>query len=151
MSDSTINSRLFTTMTVGTYWQEPRNPHWWYDTSSTAQSIHTFLTTLFKAHHNQVPTMFPPRLLLFPKLLDAVCVVHSQTHLRLSPGKALITSTCTTTTNSWEGRQCRTSALPYPNPIFQWCFTSQNYLFLLLSLFFPSTIKAAILTELGLR
>lgn len=49
--------------------------------SPTTQSMHAFLTTVFKAHHSQVPTTFLPWLLLSPKLLDTVCVGHAQTRL----------------------------------------------------------------------
>lgn len=117
--------------------------------SPTVQSRSKFLTTVFKALHNQVLSVFLPWS-LFPEVLDTFWVGHAQMSLCLSPAKALIISMGTTTTQSWESRQWPNSALPYPILISQWCFILQNYLFLLLSLFLPSTNKTAILTELDL-
>lgn len=117
--------------------------------SPTAQSRSKFLTTVLKTLHNQVLSVFLPWS-LFPKGLDTFWAGHAQMALWLSPAKALIISMGTTTTQSWESRQWPNSAVPYPILISQWCFTLQNYLFLLLSRFLPSTDKIAILTELDL-
>lgn len=146
MKDSTaINSCLLMTMSWFLLFVSKQPPLIQFH-SPTAQSRFKFLTIVFKALHNQVLSMLLPWS-LFSKLLDTFWVGHAQMSLCLSPAKAFIISMGTTTTQSWESRQWPNSALPYPILISQWCFTLQNYLFLFLSLFLPSTVKTAILTD----
>lgn len=149
MRNSTvINSCLL--MTTTGFCLEPMTPTGTVFHGPTAWGVSKFLTMTCKALHIRFHLRFPSWLLLSPKLLETFWEGYTQVSLCLPPAKASVISVDTTTTKSWESKQWPTPALLNSNLILQWCFILQNYLFLC-SLFVPSMIKSAILTELDLR